>query len=168
MGLLDSIKSVFGGDDEEKKAAEQKAAAEKAAKEAAAAKAAAEKAAAEAAAKKPTDPQVNVAPNMTVYFQHGAINGEIKILSAAPGNVAFECNGQSFVLSDAGESYFMINGKAAKFAEASADPANIAFALSAGTTTLITPTQVKSLLGSNNVWADTGDITDAEYFSKEV
>jgi hypothetical protein len=28
--------------------------------------------------------------------------------------------------------------------------------------------QVKSLLGSNNVWADTGDITDAEYFSKEV
>lgn len=150
MGLLDSIKNVFGGDDEEKKAAEQKAAAEKAAKEkaakeAAAAKAAAEKAAAaEAAAKKPTDPQVNVAPNMTVYFQHGAINGQIKILSAAPGNVAFECNGQSFVLSDAGESYFMINGKAAKFAEASADPANIAFALSAGTTTLITPTQVKS------------------------
>ncbi len=148
MGLLDSIKNVFGGDDEEKKAAEQKAAAEKAAKEkaakeAAAAKAAAEKAAAEAA-KKPTDPQVNVAPNMTVYFQHGAINGQIKILSAAPGNVAFECNGQSFVLSDAGESYFMINGKAAKFAEASADPANIAFALSAGTTTLITPTQVKS------------------------
>ena len=149
MGLLDSIKNVFGGDDEEKKAAEQKAAAEKAAKEkaakeAVAAKAAAEKAAAEAAAKKPTDPQVNVAPNMTVYFQHGAINGQIKILSAAPGNVAFECNGQSFVLSDAGESYFMINGKAAKFAEASADPANIAFALSAGTTTLITPTQVKS------------------------
>ena len=148
MGLLDSIKNVFGGDDEEKKAAEQKAASEKAAKEkaakeAAAAKAAAEKAAAEAA-KKPTDPQVNVAPNMTVYFQHGAINGQIKILSAAPGNVAFECNGQSFVLSDAGESYFMINGKAAKFAEASADPANIAFALSAGTTTLITPTQVKS------------------------
>lgn len=148
MGLLDSIKNVFGGDDEEKKAAEQKAAAEKAAKEkaakeAAAAKAAAEKAAAEAA-KKPTDPQVNVAPNMTVYFQHGAINGQIKILSAAPGNVAFECNGQSFVLSDAGESYFMINGKTAKFAEASADPANIAFALSAGTTTLITPTQVKS------------------------
>ena len=144
MGLLDSIKSVFGGDDEEKKAAEQKAAAEKAAAEKAAAeKAAAEKAAAEAA-KKPIDPQVNVAPNMTVYFQHGAIKGEIKILSAAPGNVAFEFNGQSFVLSDAGESYFMVNGKAAKFAEASADPANIAFALSAGTTTLITPTQVKS------------------------
>lgn len=32
----------------------------------------------------------------------------------------------------------------------------------------LTPTAVKSLLGQNNVWADTGDITDAEYFSKEV
>ena len=32
----------------------------------------------------------------------------------------------------------------------------------------LTPTAVKSLRGSNNVWADTGDITDAEYFSKEV
>ena len=32
----------------------------------------------------------------------------------------------------------------------------------------LTPTQVKSLLGSNNVWCDTGDITDAEYFSKET
>ena len=36
------------------------------------------------------------------------------------------------------------------------------------TTYPLTPTQVKSLLGTNNVWADTGDITDAEYFSKEV
>ena len=36
------------------------------------------------------------------------------------------------------------------------------------TTYQLTPTQVKSLLGSNNVWADTGDIADAEYFSKEV
>ena len=27
----------------------------------------------------------------------------------------------------------------------------------------LTPTQVKSLLGQNNIWADTGDITDAEY-----
>lgn len=27
---------------------------------------------------------------------------------------------------------------------------------------------INTLLGTNNVWADTGDITDAEYFSKEV
>jgi hypothetical protein len=27
----------------------------------------------------------------------------------------------------------------------------------------LTPTQVKSLLGTNNVWADTGDVLDAEY-----
>jgi hypothetical protein len=32
----------------------------------------------------------------------------------------------------------------------------------------LTPTQVKSLLGSNNVWADTGKIEELEYFSKEV
>jgi len=32
----------------------------------------------------------------------------------------------------------------------------------------LTPTQVKSLLGSNNVWCDTGKIEELEYFSKEV
>jgi hypothetical protein len=32
----------------------------------------------------------------------------------------------------------------------------------------LTPTQVKSLLGSNNVWADTGKIEELEYFSKEA
>ena len=32
----------------------------------------------------------------------------------------------------------------------------------------LTPTQVKSLLGSNNVWADTGEIEELEYFSKDV
>jgi hypothetical protein len=32
----------------------------------------------------------------------------------------------------------------------------------------LTPTQVKSLLGTNNVWADTGDIEELEYFSKEA
>ena len=31
----------------------------------------------------------------------------------------------------------------------------------------LTPTQVKSLLGSNNVWCDTGNIEGSEYFSKE-
>jgi hypothetical protein len=32
----------------------------------------------------------------------------------------------------------------------------------------LTPTQVKSLLGSNNVWADCGKILEGQYFSKEV
>jgi hypothetical protein len=32
----------------------------------------------------------------------------------------------------------------------------------------LTPTQVKSLLGSNNVWCDTGKIEELEYFSKEA
>lgn len=37
-----------------------------------------------------------------------------------------------------------------------------------GTPVSILPTAVKSLRGVNNVWADTGDIKDAEYFSKET
>ena len=37
-----------------------------------------------------------------------------------------------------------------------------------GTPVSILPTAIKSLRGVNNVWADTGDIKDAEYFSKEV
>lgn len=44
----------------------------------------------------------------------------------------------------------------------------LVYELATPLTIQLTPTQVKSLLGSNNVWADTGDITDAEYFSKEV
>lgn len=34
------------------------------------------------------------------------------------------------------------------------------------TTYQLTPTQVKSLLGTNNVWADTGDVGDVRYFKK--
>ena len=37
-----------------------------------------------------------------------------------------------------------------------------------GTPVSILPTAIKSLRGVNNVYANTGDITDAEYFSKEV
>ena len=43
----------------------------------------------------------------------------------------------------------------------------LVYKLATPITIQLTPTAVKSLLGSNNVWADTGDITDAEYFSKE-
>lgn len=44
----------------------------------------------------------------------------------------------------------------------------VVYELATPLTIQLTPTAVKSLLGSNNVWADTGDIKDAEYFSKEV
>lgn len=37
-----------------------------------------------------------------------------------------------------------------------------------GTPVSILPTAIKSLRGVNNLWANTGDIKDAEYFSKEV
>ena len=50
-------------------------------------------------------------------------------------------------------------------------PTNGAQVVNIGATPItyqLTPTQVKSLLGSNNVWADTGDIIELEYFSKEV
>ena len=44
----------------------------------------------------------------------------------------------------------------------------LVYELATPLTIQLTPTAVKSLLGTNNIWADTGDITDAEYFSKEV
>lgn len=46
--------------------------------------------------------------------------------------------------------------------------ASICYKIKEPQTYQLTPTAVKSLLGSNNIWADTGDIKDAEYFSKEV
>jgi hypothetical protein len=44
----------------------------------------------------------------------------------------------------------------------------LCYCLATPTTYQLTPTQVKSLLGTNNVWADTGDIEELEYFSKEA
>jgi len=44
----------------------------------------------------------------------------------------------------------------------------LVYELATPITIQLTPTQVKSLLGSNNVWADTGKIEELEYFSKEV
>ena len=41
--------------------------------------------------------------------------------------------------------------------------AEVVYELATPTTIQLTPTQVKSLLGVNNVWADTGDVLDAEY-----
>lgn len=122
MGLLDSIKNAFSGNSSEES----------------------QSSAAASAAIQATLSSIDAAQYKTIVFQHGAVNGQITILSAVPGNVTFQYNNQNFVLSDAGESYFLVNGKAAKFAEANAAPANVAFALSAGTTNLITPTQVKS------------------------
>ena len=63
--------------------------------------------------------------------------------------------------------------KDSRFTDASAfktamNGVQLVYELTTPITIQLTPTQVKSLLGSNNVWADTGDITDAEYFSKEV
>jgi hypothetical protein len=46
------------------------------------------------------------------------------------------------------------------------NPLQAVYELATPTTYQLTPTQVKSLLGTNNVWADTGDIEELEYFSK--
>jgi len=42
--------------------------------------------------------------------------------------------------------------------------AQVVYELATPQTYQLTPTQVKSLLGTNNVWADTGDILEGEYF----
>ena len=46
-------------------------------------------------------------------------------------------------------------------------PIQLVYELATPLTIQLTPTQVKSLLGVNNVWADTGE-TEVEYFAKEV
>lgn len=42
----------------------------------------------------------------------------------------------------------------------------VCYELTTPQTYQLTPTQVKSLLGTNNIWADTGKILEAEYFTK--
>ena len=42
----------------------------------------------------------------------------------------------------------------------------VCYELATPTTIQLTPTAVKSLLGTNNIWADTGDVMSGEYFSK--
>jgi len=42
----------------------------------------------------------------------------------------------------------------------------VVYPLATPLTIQLTPTQVKSLLGTNNVWADTGDVGDVRYFKK--
>ena len=44
------------------------------------------------------------------------------------------------------------------------NPTTLTYPLDSPTTVQLTPTQVKSLLGNNNIWADTGDILEGEYF----
>ncbi len=44
--------------------------------------------------------------------------------------------------------------------------AEVVYELATPLTYQLTPTQVKSLLGSNNVWADSGDVIDGKYFSE--
>lgn len=53
----------------------------------------------------------------------------------------------------------------AQFKEAVGD-VQLLLPLATPQTIQLTPTQVKSLLGSNNVWCDTGDIIELSYFSK--
>lgn len=45
-------------------------------------------------------------------------------------------------------------------------PLQIITKLATPQTIQLTPTQVKSLLGTNNLWADTGDVGDVRYFKK--
>jgi hypothetical protein len=45
--------------------------------------------------------------------------------------------------------------------------AEVVYKLAEAQTYQLTPTQIKSLLGTNNAWCDTGDV-DIDYFAKEV
>lgn len=64
---------------------------------------------------------------------------------------------------------YTIEQAKAKLAEfyANGQPLQVVFPMVAQTIQL-TPTQVNSLMGVNNIWADCGDIIDGQYFGKEV
>ena len=47
-------------------------------------------------------------------------------------------------------------------------PITMCYELATPLTIQLTPTAIKSLLGTNNIWADTSDILDGEYWSKTL
>jgi len=48
------------------------------------------------------------------------------------------------------------------------NPVQLVYKLATPQTYQLTPTAVKSLLGTNNIWADTGDVGDVRYFVKNA
>ena len=48
-----------------------------------------------------------------------------------------------------------------------ANPLQICYSLATPVTYQLTPTEVQMLLGTNNIWADTGDILEGKYYGKK-
>ena len=122
-------------------------------------------------------------------YQYG-IRTISNFFDSIPNSTLMTGISNTFVLSVSGESYnvdkcsivfsngasktsFLISTQASELsADASVTEidtwlrsidAYMVYPLATPITIQLTPTQVKSLLGQNNVWADTGDILDAEY-----
>jgi hypothetical protein len=121
----------------------------------------------------------SMAPNNVLYiddmFTDGEVNNSVisnyypfgTIVEATAGALSKE--GQ-FCIQDVpkhGMRYMVYDSN---FASASAfntllnsTPLQVNYELATPQTYQLTPTQVKSLLGTNNVWADTGDVNEAVY-----
>lgn len=79
----------------------------------------------------------------------------------------------TFVLGSEGNLYLQIPSSTASTVEEfkalfASNPLQVCYELTTPITIQLTPTAVKSLLGSNNVYADTGNILDLSYLAKEV
>lgn len=96
-----------------------------------------------------------------------------RLIRAESGSASTLYTAESgFVVYENGIVYFKVNSELDSVASIknylSSNPIHIVYSLATPLIIQLSPTAVKSLLGSNNVWADTGDIKDAEYFSKET
>jgi hypothetical protein len=79
-----------------------------------------------------------------------------------------ESRANTFVLGSEGNLYLQLPSNTASTVEEfkalfASNNFQIVYELVTPTTIQLTPTQVKSLLGSNNVWADCGDVIEANY-----
>jgi len=95
----------------------------------------------------------------SAYYSNydSAQNGEIATVSGSTAQT-----GISFKISDSITSLDELK------AWLTSNPLTIVTNLATPLTIQLTPTAVKSLLGSNNVWGDCGQISEGQYFSKEV
>ena len=107
--------------------------------------------------------QPSVLPNAKIIDNNNtpttAMTDRFKAVKASGYTTAHE---SGTIAQNTSGIWFIDNGSTTELS------GQLVYELATPQTYQLTPTAVKSLLGSNNVWADTGNIKDVEYFSKEV
>ena len=92
-----------------------------------------------------------------------AITSQLKVLSL--NDLKVSSNDALFAVGDTGtiSVRYTSCGTDTETIKTTLTGVQLVYELATPLTIQLTPTQVKSLLGVNNIWADTGDVLDAEY-----